>query len=411
MHTSIPWRLDLKKWKSGNNYQIIKPILKEKVSDHLEKLLCELISINSSNPDYSESAPGEKEIGNFIYDLFCINKVDCMKQDVTPGRFNIIAKVPGAQTRPSLLLCSHLDTVYVDGMKFEAVIDEKCINGPGACDTKSSLAVMIKAIIEYSKFADRKPTVYFLGTVSEESMHLGIRKFMDTYKNLTGDIDFCIIGEPTSLDVGIAHKGSLKFTIKTEGKSAHGSKPNLGLNAINMMGELVTMINKKLIPSYEKTTDKLLGKATLNIGVIRGGRAFNIVPDSCRIELDRRVLPSETLEGVLKSFSELIAEMSKSNKDFVAGIEKINDYIPYLKTGKSGNFIKPFSVSCKKFYDESIMKGLSYATDGGFTFQGGIPTVVFGPGDIKDSHKLEEYVLRKHLHLAFEILKDYLFTF
>ena len=379
--------------------------------DNLEKLLCELISINSSNPDYSKSAPGEKEIGNFIYDIFCINKVDCMKQDVAPGRSNIIAKVPGERTRPALLFCSHLDTVYIDGMKFKAVIDEKYIYGPGACDTKSSLAVMIKAIIEYSKYSERKPTVYFLGAVSEESMHLGVRKFMDNYKDHTGDIDFCIIGEPTSLDVGIAHKGSLKFTIKTEGKSAHGSTPELGLNAINMMCELIEMINKKLIPAYEKTIDKLLGKATLNIGVIRGGNAFNIVPDLCRIELDRRVLPSETPEDVLKSFSGLIAEISGKNKNFVAGIEKVNDYIPSLKISKSDNFVKLFYISCGKFYEGSIMKGLSYATDGGFTFQGGIPTLIFGPGDIKDSHRLEELVSRKQLNLAFEILKDYLFSF
>ena len=282
---------------------------------------------------------------------------------------------------------------------------------PGACDTKSSLAVMIKAIIEYSKYSERKPTVYFLGAVSEESMHLGVRKFMDNYRDHTGDIDFCIIGEPTSLDVGIAHKGSLKFTIKTEGKSAHGSTPELGLNAINMMCELIEMINKKLIPAYEKTTDKLLGKATLNIGVIRGGNAFNIVPDLCRIELDRRILPTEAPENVLKSFSELIAEISGNNKNFAAGIEKVNDYIPSLKISKSDNFVKSFYISCGKFYKESIMKGLSYATDGGFTFQGGIPTVIFGPGDIKDSHRLEELVSRKQLDLAFEILKDYLFSF
>jgi acetylornithine deacetylase/succinyl-diaminopimelate desuccinylase-like protein len=381
------------------------------VTDYLEKLLCELISINSSNPDYSESAPGEKEIGNFIYDIFCMNKIDCIKQDVVPGRFNIIAKVPGSQTGPALLLCSHLDTVYIDGMKFGAVVDEKYIYGPGACDTKSSLVVMINALIEYSKFAERKPTVYFLGAVSEESMHLGVRKFMDRYKDITGDIGFCIIGEPTALDVGIAHKGSLKFTIKTEGKSAHGSTPELGLNAINMMCELITVINTRLIPAYEKTADKLLGKATLNIGVIRGGSAFNIVPDFCRIELDRRLLPSETPENVLKSFSELISEIMVDNKNFIAGIEKVNDYIPSLNISRSGSFIEPFCGSCRKFYKESIMKGLSYATDGGFTFQGGIPTVIFGPGDIKDSHKLEELVSRKQLNLAFEILKDYLFAF
>lgn len=382
-----------------------------KASVNLEKLLCELISINSANPDYSESAPGEEEIGNYINDLLNSCGIDSFKQDVAPGRSNIIAKVSGKQKRPALLLCSHLDTVFIEGMEFKAVTDKHNIYGPGACDTKSSLAAMIKAVIEYSKALQKKSTVYFLGAVSEESMHLGVRKFMNTYKNLTGDIDFCIIGEPTSLDIGIAHKGSLKFTMKTSGKSAHGSSPELGINAINMMSELIAMINKKIVPSYEKVINKLLGKATLNIGVIRGGNAFNIVPDSCQIELDRRVLPEETLDGVLKKFSELIAEMSISNNDFIAEIEKIDDYIPYLKMNESDVLTETFKKYCKMHNNKSKMIGLPYATDGGFTFQGGIPTIVFGPGAIKDSHRLGEYVSKEQLQTAFKILKEFLFSY
>ena len=378
---------------------------------NLEKLLCELISINSANPDYSESAPGEEEIGNYINDLFHLHSIDSFKQDVEPGRSNIIAKVSGKQKKSSLLLCSHLDTVFLEGMEFKPVIDENNIYGPGACDTKSSLAAMIKAVIEYGKAREKKSTVYFLGAVSEESMHLGIRKFMDTYRDITGKIDFCIIGEPTSLDIGIAHKGSLKFTIKTSGKSAHGSSPELGVNAINMMSELITMINKKIVPSYQKLANKLLGKATLNIGVIRGGNAFNIVTDTCQIELDRRVLHEEKLEKVLQDFKDLISGMSVNNKYFIAEIEKVNDYIPYLKMDESDDLIQSFKMLCKKYSNKSKIIGLPYATDGGFTFQGGMPTIVFGPGEIKDSHKLGEYVSREQLHLAFEIIKEFLFKY
>lgn len=381
------------------------------MSDNLEKFLMNLISINSSNPDYSESAPGEKEIGDYVEDFFHKNKIDCIKQEVVQGRSNIIATVSGAKTGPSILLCSHLDTVFVEGMKFKSISDDKNIYGPGACDTKASLAVMIKSLVEYSKYREKNLNMHFLGAVSEESRHLGIKKFMDTYKNFIKNIDFCIIGEPTSLDIGIAHKGSLKFTIKTSGKSAHGSTPDLGLNAINMMCELINNINKKIIPFYEESTDNLLGNATLNIGVIKGGNAFNIVPDSCYIEVDRRVLPSENIDEVLEKFSYLISVISRENKNFFAKVEKINDYIPYLIIDETDDSVKRFNESCNKFYAQVKMKGLSYATDGGFTFQGGIPTIVFGPGNIKESHKLGEYVSKKQLQLAFQIFKNYFLNF
>ena len=178
-----------------------------------------------------------------------------------------------------------------------------------------------------------------------------------------------------------------------------------------MMSELITVINKKIVPSYEMLVNKLLGKATLNIGVIRGGNAFNIVPDSCQIELDRRVLPEETLDGVLQQFSEAISEISFNNHGFIAEIEKINDYIPYLKMDESDTSIKNFKKYCELYNTGSKITGLPYATDGGFTFQGGIPTFVFGPGEIKNTHKLEEYVSREQLQTAFMILKDFIFSY
>jgi acetylornithine deacetylase/succinyl-diaminopimelate desuccinylase-like protein len=264
---------------------------------------------------------------------------------------------------------------------------------------------------EYSKLTERKCNVYFLGAVSEESRHLGIRKFIDCYKDVTGEIDLCIMGEPTSLDLGIAHKGSLKFTIKTEGKSAHGSIPQLGINAINMMSEIISSINEKLVPKYDDLADEILGKASLNIGVIKGGRAFNIVPDSCSIELDRRVLPVEKIDEILKSFKDIIDETGRGRKDFKAGIAEVNDYIPFLKTDTSSESFIDFEKSCRKIFSGSMKKGLSYATDGGFTYQNGMQTIVFGPGDVKNCHKLEEYVSRKELLLAHEIFKDYLSGF
>ena len=398
---------------------------KTSFSDNLENLLFNLVSINSANPDYSAAAPGEKEIGRFIYDFFTGCKIDCVKQNTIDGRFNVIAKVEGKKSAPAIVLCSHLDTVYLDGMDFKPFMDDINIYGPGSCDTKASVAMMMSALINYSKKSSgRDLNVCFAGVVSEESRHIGIRKLIEEFDSYIGKADFFIIGEPTNLDIGIAHKGSLKFTIKTKGKNAHGSTPHLGLNAINMMGELIVAINNEIVPEYDRTADELLGKPTINIGTISGGRAFNIVPDNCCIEIDRRMLPSETVKQVLDRFLELIDMLKKDrakslgkeqgraqeNKGpaFDGAIDMVKDYIPYLMIDKDNKFLKSFERVCKDVYKKSLIVGLPYATDGGFSSEFGIPTVVFGPGDINNCHRLEEFVSRKQLRLGTMILSDYL---
>ena len=384
------------------------------MAESIEKLLYDLIEINSANPDYSSLAAGEKEIGTYICNYLESNAIECELQEVLPGRPNVLGVVransslDNKKTRTRILLCSHLDTVYLEGMDFSPIIDEKHIYGPGSCDTKSSIAAMLEALVKYSRYRERTADIFFLGAASEESKHLGIRKFVSNFMDTTGAIDLCIIGEPTSLDPGIAHKGSLKFTIKTEGKSAHGSTPELGVNAINIMSKIICSINEKLVLSYSKSSDRMLGHPTLNIGVINGGTAFNIVPDFCRIELDRRVLPSESVDNVLESFKSIISEASGSNAGLFAGIEKVNDYIPFLKTDISNPLAEMFIDSCTKINKKSTAKGLPYATDGGFTYDAGIQTIVFGPGDISNCHRLEEFVSSDELKKAIEVLSDFL---
>jgi len=383
----------------------------------IEKLLYDLIEINSANPDYSSSAAGEKEIGAHICNYLESKSIECELQEVLPGRPNVLGVVKANSKgrdnkgKNKILLCSHLDTVYLEGMDFSATEDEKYIYGPGSCDTKSSIAAMLEALTEYSRFRKRTADIFFLGAASEESRHLGIRKFVSHFMDITGTVDLCIIGEPTSLDPGIAHKGSLKFTIKTEGKSAHGSTPELGVNAINIMSKIICSINEKLVPSYSESFDSMLGNPTLNIGVINGGTAFNIVPDFCQIELDRRVLPSESIDNVLESFKSIISETTGSNNNLFAGIEKVNDYIPFLKTDTSNPLAAMFIDSCRKINKKSTAKGLPYATDGGFTYDAGIQTIIFGPGDIGNCHKLGEFVSRDELKKAVEVLADFLHRF
>ena len=378
----------------------------------LEQLLCELVSIRSTNPDHSnDDFCGEEEIGDYITDFFLKNGIDCQKQPAEKTRANIIARVEKNQTKrsssKSILLCSHLDTVYIEGMDFKPVFSEKYINGPGSCDAKASVASMISALADFSLQKERNADVYFLGVVGEESRHIGIKSFLKNSETAYS-FDFCVMGEPTNNNIGIAHKGSLRLGLKTRGVNAHGSTPELGVNAIDMMSKNINEINKTLLAGFKKIKDPLLGHPTLNIGVINGGKAFNIVPESCYIEIDRRIIPGEKINDVINDFSCVIASMEKNVDNFKAEILPVIDYVPYLKISEDNAYLNLFQeISCR--FSNSVKKiGLPFATDGGFTSEASLPTVVFGPGSIGNAHKLEEFVSIEELHHAKKILYEFI---
>ena len=201
----------------------------------LEKLLYEMVSINSANPDYSKHAAGEEEIGNYVYDYFKKNNIDCKKQNVAGKRSNIIAKIEGNKEKGNILFCSHLDTVYIEGMDFNPKVINGKMYGPGTADAKASMVAMMQALVEVKRKNRKIPTVYFAGVISEESMHLGIKKMLEEYNQFS----VAMIGEPTNLNIGIAHKGCLRFRIKAIGKSGHGSEPDKGINAISFMAKFI----------------------------------------------------------------------------------------------------------------------------------------------------------------------------
>lgn len=370
----------------------------------LEKLLFDLVCINSANPDHSALfAAGEEKIGDFIADYFSGFGIECEKSIVEGARANILARVEKnvlskGKTR-NILLCSHLDTVYIEGMEFNPVKKDKNIYGPGSCDTKASLASMIIALVNYRLLKERKANVYFLGAVGEESRHLGIKSFLKN-NDLARSIDFCIIGEPTDLNVGIAHKGSLRLVVKTIGRNAHGSMPELGLNAINMMAAFIKETYESILPKYNKIKNTLLGYPTLNIGVINGGKAFNIVPESCYIEIDRRVIPEETLADVISDFQRAINRLKEKIDNFNAEILPVIDYIPFLDIHEKNTDLNLFQETCKKYKHDITKMGMPYATDGGFTSEASIPTIVFGPGNINNCHRLKEFVSIDELNNA-----------
>jgi len=267
--------------------------------------LADLVSINSVNPNYP-GGPGEAAIADYICGFFRRNSIPFEVQTVFEGRPNVIAELEGRPGGRTVILEAHMDTASELGMSADPFLPTRKANrmyGRGSCDTKGGLAAMMHAV-KALKDSGRplQNSVLLAATADEEFAFRGVLKVLES--GVKGD--GAIVAEPTDLNTVVASKGVLRWRIRTRGKAAHSAKPHLGVNAISKMARLVLAIEEKCHPALEKQQHALLGRPTLNIGVIQGGVQVNQVPDSCAIELDRRMLPGETRQQVWQVFESLI---------------------------------------------------------------------------------------------------------
>jgi acetylornithine deacetylase len=295
-----------------------------------------------------------------------------------------------------------MDTVFIEGMSFKPQIKKDRLYGPGACDAKGSLASMMNALKIISILKERKHDIWFLAVVSEEIFHLGITRFLKDFRSF----DACVIGEPSRLNIGTAHKGFIRLKIKTYGKSAHGATPELGINAVYIMNEIITEIKDVLIPSLKSIRHEGLGSPTINLGRIDGGINFNLVPDSCTVLIDRRTLPGEDAEEVLNTFRETVKKITLKGPDMKAEI--LDDVLrsPSLETGSSERIVQAAQRSVNHVMGNKRCFGFPYVTDGGLVAAEGIPTIILGPGDAGNCHVLEEYIDLPELEQASEIYRN-----
>jgi acetylornithine deacetylase/succinyl-diaminopimelate desuccinylase-like protein len=293
-----------------------------------------------------------------------------------------------------------MDTVGVASrQQLHPVTRRGRIYGRGACDTKGSVAAMLSALIAVAQ-ASQRPVgteIVFLAFVDEESGQGGSRAFAKTgFK-----ADLAIVGEPTQLQVVTAHKGDLWLQLETRGKAAHGSRPQLGVNAVHQMARIVDRIETDYAATLRRRRHALLGNATVNVGAIAGGRQHNIVPDHCLIKIDRRTLPGETDPGVKRELMRFIRQ-----RGFSATLTDTKDELPAppLETSTRLPLVQQFLHST----GQSKPAGVDFFTDAGVLAAAGIPSVVFGPGDIAQAHTTDEWLAVAQLERATRLLIRFL---
>lgn len=366
------------------------------------QLLAELVALPSVNPAFlpaGHTLTGEQRVADFVLATAARAGLDVDQQVVLEGRCNVFVRLtPAGRVRQRVLLAPHLDTVGGEEHQFHPVVKRGRLHGRGACDTKGSIAAMLSALIAVARGPGRpkETEIVFVGLVDEENAQRGSR----TLAASGFKAGLAIVGEPTRLQVVTAHKGDLWLRLETQGRAAHGATPHLGRNAVHAMSQVVHLLETDYAAALRKRRHPLLGHPTVNVGAIRGGTQPNIVPDRCVIKVDRRTLPGETRPKVLREMRSLLRHHGLA----VSIADSKGEPCRALETDPRLPLVRQFMGVA----GQSQPVGVHFFCDAAVLAGGGIPSVVFGPGDIAQAHTADEWISVRELEEATALLTRFL---
>ncbi len=366
-------------------------------------LLTDLIAIPSVNPGSRTGADppgGEAEIIAYIEDRLTRAGIACQRQPVAEGRENLIAIIEG-RSKPTILLESHTDTVGTANMTippFSPQVKDGRVYGRGACDTKASVAAMLTAMEHLAGNGIPDRSCLWAATVDEEYLFQGITKFVEEGPPLP--VVGAVVGEPTNLNTVIRHKGRVWLEVRAFGKAAHSSHPEQGDNSIYHASSLIQAFEQYGKQLAATAADSAVGPATCAVTVVRGGDVINIIPDSCLLRLDRRVLPGEQPADVLAELKGIAQETAGDS--FSCETEAIL-LDPPLNLDAQTPFIRRCEQVSQSIRPQVKVTGCAFSTHASRLGAIGIPAVVLGPGDIAEAHSADEWVNIEQLEQAAEI--------
>ena len=356
----------------------------------LAALLAEMVAVPSVNPDGDAggSVPGEARMGAWMADHLRGLGADVELRTLADGRPNVIGVFePARPAVATVVFAPHLDTVGVAGMTvppFSLTRRAGKLYGRGACDTKGPTAALLWALRSWTRSADRRTAAIrwvVAATAGEEEGSVGAQALVRS----GFQADFAIALEPTGLRVVHAAKGIVRVWLETLGRAHHGAQPHRGDNAVYRMLPLALALRDVVAPEFAACRHDVLGAASLNLGVIQGGRDLNIVPDRCRVGLDIRWHPGLTEIEVMGRLKAVMAETAPK------ATLSVHRTGPAFVTAR----IDPWAKRLRR-------AGRGWATadwfcDANIFANAGIPAVAFGPGDIAQAHTRDEFIRERDL--------------
>jgi acetylornithine deacetylase/succinyl-diaminopimelate desuccinylase len=368
----------------------------------LKRDLADLVAIDTQNP------PGHEAVmARVLRDWLTASGFDVSLQDYKPGRVNVVAQLDNGGG-PSFALNTHMDVVPAgEGWSSDPFVLREAdgrLYGRGACDCKGPLAAMLEALRMLA--ADRAAwsgTLLGVFVADEEIASEGARAYTKGHPR----IDAVVVGEPTSNAVFCAHKGSLRPVVRVLGRSAHSGTPHLGENAILRAGELLGLVADLHARTVSQRTHPLVGAASLTVTRISGGHADNVLPGSCDLLLDRRLVPGEDEEAAKREIADMLARA----RDRFGLRAEIVDYKPTTGGATETALDAPIVQASL-----AVSRAHGVAEPGPFGFQGacdlvhfrgiGAQGTVIGPGNLAMAHKPDEFVPVDELVTASLIYRD-----
>ncbi|HEX3534252.1 MAG TPA: ArgE/DapE family deacylase [Gemmatimonadaceae bacterium] len=347
-----------------------------------------LIKIDSRNPTLAPDSPGEGDCARTLAAVLDDWGFEVQLLDAAPGRPNVVARL-GPGDAPTLMLNGHLDVVGVEGMvhpPFAADLRSGRIYGRGSADMKGGLAAMCAAAAN-SASRESERQIIITAVVDEEYESLGMRALLAAGVRA----EQAIITEPTKLAICPAHRGFAWFDVELRGRAAHGSRYDVGIDAITHAGFLLTELDRLEQTRHAGPTHPLLGRGSLHASKIQGGVGMSTYPERCSLAIERRTIPGESVEKATREITDACARVKSDHPQFDASVTLNTAQLP-SDVPVDAPIVKRLAGAVEREGIPVSIEGLSAWTDAALLNEAGIPTVCFGPGDISLAHAAEEFV-------------------
>ena len=359
-----------------------------------------LVRVDSRNPLLVPGAPGERAVAELLAGVLSDWGFRVELHEALPGRPNVVARV-GKPGRRSLMFNGHLDVVGVEGMThapWDATEWGDRIYGRGSSDMKSGVAAMCAAAARVANEIDGE--VIVAAVADEEYESAGTRSLLE--RGIRADA--AIVTEPTGLAIMPAHLGFVWIDVTTHGRAAHGSRWDLGVDAIRHAGLVLSELDRFDAEELPKRRHALLGRPSVHASMISGGIGMSTYPDKCAIQIERRTIPGEHPTLVRQEIESICERAGNHRENFRADVSVTFAQEP-SDVAVDAPIVTALQGALRESNEEVRIQGMTAWTDAALLNAAGVPAICFGPGDIGLAHAAEEYVIVEEIERATRVLE------
>jgi acetylornithine deacetylase len=379
----------------------------------------QLVRIDSRNPRLAADGPGEGACAAALAEVLTAWGFDSVALQTVEGtRANVIARA-GPRSVAPLVMNGHLDVVGVDQMvhaPFDPALRDGRLYGRGACDMKAGVAAMCAAVARAAQADRLAREVWIAAVADEEWQSAGTAALLGAWRSGAAGVPCpavwpvaAVVTEPTSLAICPAHKGFEWFRVTFVGRAAHGSRHDIGVDAIRQAGLLLAVLHELESDVLPRRTHPLLGRPSLHAAEIAGGSGLSTYPDRCVLTIERRTLPGESPADVLAELESCVQRVCALDPTVRATIERIGGQLP-SDVDVQSPVVQSLSNALRASDQPIAVAGMTAWTDAALFNEAGIPAVCFGPGDIGLAHAAEEWVPIAEIEQATLVLEQLVAT-